>query len=251
MISFIPRKHHQKHQFFVLVGLISLAGVFLITEMLDSLTSEVYSQIEQAPISNNSNNSTFLGNNLSSAQDQRIRTFHAEGTINTYVSDLLLGNESIGLGLLDRDIPSRIYVLGGDWNLDVINGTIKNFTTNIVMVTFDGNNMHTHSIPNLRNFSAPVPGVYPVSLNSELDLFFSGNVDINTSRGKDMNVTDWEDVPITVTIYNGKTIGILLDPSRIAHFNALPIYGIVTSLEDGNNVDLRTEEIASIFQRAS
>ncbi len=214
-------------------------------------TNYAHAQSQQLA-SNNSNPGT--GAVMTNSDDKNmttntspIRTFHAEGTINSYVSDLLIGNQSIGLGILDKDAPARIYVLGGDWNLDVINGTIKNFTTNIVMVTFDGNNLHTHTIPNLRNFSAPVPGVYPVALTGEHDLRFSGVVDIYTD-GAFGNVSDWNQVPITVTIYNGKTIGILADPSRIAHFNALPIYGIVRSLTDDDNRDLRSKEIVSFVK---
>ena len=46
----------------------------------------------------------------------------------------------------ENNKSSQTYVIGGNWNFDVINGKVQNFKVNILMVPIDGSPLHIPSM---------------------------------------------------------------------------------------------------------
>jgi hypothetical protein len=69
--------------------------------------------------------------------------------------------------------------------------------------------------------------------NYSLSLF--GYVDVLTN-----DTIIWQNVPLSIDIFNGNTISILLYPSNTDdRFKGQPIYGIVTSILDENDNSIK------------
>lgn len=160
-----------------------------------------------------------------------IDTFHAKGTINSLASP--------------NNITSTTerYLLSGKWNFDVINGTVRNFKINFIMGFINGSRFHSHSIfelTRISNTTVPLTAnantPTSVSLRNNYSLVFSGVADINTNR-----TVTWRHVPVIVKfLSNVNIINIIMDPSSTQHhFEGLPITGLITSLTDKNNNELR------------
>ncbi len=48
------------------------------------------------------------------------------------------------------NIPPKIYIAAGTWNLDIADGKVKNLFANFTQVTTAGINPHTHTITNYK-----------------------------------------------------------------------------------------------------
>lgn len=144
-------------------------------------------------------------------------------------------------------------LLGGIWKIDVVNGNVEYFASNMTMVTSAGTDMHDHLIefksnnPNVMllpnntavtnpdtsmteiaalNFSKSDENITRL-LRSDNAIGFSGAVDIQTN-----GVIEWRQIPIAVTIINGSEINVEIDPKTVNnHFSGTPIYGSVNSIE--------------------
>jgi hypothetical protein len=144
-------------------------------------------------------------------------------------------------------------LLDGSWNIDVVNGNVEYFASNMTMVTAAGPDMHDHLIefksnnPNVRllpnntavtnpdssmteiaalNFSRTDESITRLS-RSDNTIGFSGAADIQTN-----GVIEWKQIPIAVTIINGSKINIEIDHKTVNnHFSEMPIYGSVNSIE--------------------
>lgn len=83
------------------------------------------------------------------------------------------------------------------------------------MITLNGTGEHTHSITNF--------ALETIVIQNNMTTIFNGTSTANFREGP---ITD---IPTTITITNGKVIGIWLDPVRINyHYGDTPIYGIVS-----------------------
>ncbi|HEX7206948.1 MAG TPA: PsbP-related protein [Nitrososphaeraceae archaeon] len=188
---------------------------------------------------NNDNNSMAISQ-LSSNDNVTINNFHARGNIGSLIVDLLAEKTT------NPSNESELFVLSGNWNFDVINGTVENFHADFIMGTPNGTQIHTHSITNLTNvyMEAFPNNITSVSLNKDNGVSFSGIADINTN-----DTLEWRNVPLTITISEGDIIGsniisILLNSAKTDnHFKDMPIYGLVTSLTDQNNKERRSSNI--------
>jgi hypothetical protein len=148
-------------------------------------------------------------------------------------------------------LPERL--LGGLWKIDIVNGNVEYFASNMTMVTSAGTDMHDHLIefksnnPNVMllpnntavtnpdssmtdiaalNFSKSDENITRL-LRSDNTIGFSGAADIQTN-----GVIEWRQIPIAVTIINGSEIIIEIDPKMVDdHFSETPIYGSVNSIE--------------------
>jgi hypothetical protein len=202
--------------------------------------------------SNSSNlfliNDTFIKNNNMTDSDSNTslisNDFNTEGTINGQISAELKESaiNKKNRPTLGADVPLQIYLLDGRWRLDVSSGYVKYFKSNITMITATGIESHEHlivfkpyttGIALLTNKSATIQNMNITSNNSSIlrngcnNIVFSGIADIITN-----GVTQWIDVPISVSILNNKVITIELDSNRIDnHFFGMPIYGLVSSIE--------------------
>jgi hypothetical protein len=184
--------------------------------------------------------------------------FRVEGTL-TPDTDLPVSNgegSSLNQNISsdsDSTAPLRERLLGGIWRIDVVNGNVEYFISNMTMVTPTGTDMHDHLIefksnnPNILllpnntavtspdssmteiaalNFSQSDENITRLS-RSDNKLGFSGVADIQTN-----GVIEWRQIPIAVTIINGSEINIEVDPKAVKnHFSEPPIYGSVNSIE--------------------
>jgi hypothetical protein len=179
-----------------------------------------------------------------------IQTFSFNGAIGSLVTDLL--NPAIRENVNDS-VP--IYVLVGNWSMDVVNGEVNYFQVDFIMGLQDGTQMQIYSIENLENIvipssssssssSSPPPAAEPLSspgqgFSSSLLLNPTNNYSLSLFGYADVLTNDtviWQNVPLSIDIFNGNTISILLYPSDTDNrFKGQPIYGVVTSILDANN----------------
>jgi hypothetical protein len=186
---------------------------------------------------------------LTTTQDDQnsagtIQTFNIDGAIGSLVSDLL--NPATRENVSDS-LP--VYVLVGNWSLDVVNGEVNYFQVDFIMGLQDGTQMQVYSIENLQNIVIPSassssPAVEPVSspgqeFSSSLLLSSTNNYTLSLFGYVDVLTNDtaiWQNVPLSINIFDGNTISILLYPSDTDdRFKGQPIYGVVTSILDANN----------------
>jgi hypothetical protein len=119
----------------------------------------------------------------------------------------------------------HMYVIGGNWNLEVQQGNVTNFGANFVMVHPDGTEYHTH---NITNFVTPNPGV---QLVQGQETTISGTADVYTN-----GTNKWPGTNTTLTLTpNGAVMTIMPAPEDTDnHFQGQPIYGIVSALTGEN-----------------
>jgi len=137
------------------------------------------------------------------------------------------GNQSAGSASTESGGASQgeMYVIGGNWNLEVQQGNVTNFGANFVMVHPDGTEYHTH---NITNFVTPNPGV---QLVQGQETTISGTADVYTN-----GTNKWPGTNTTLTLtQNGAIMTIMPAPEDTDnHFQGQPIYGIVSALAGEN-----------------
>jgi len=184
--------------------------------------------------------------------------FNIEGIIASVMDDFLVqkggtvSNQST-LSRTDSNNSSQDNILSGKWRIDVVNGNVEYFKSNMTMTRSNGTDMHDHQIefksddpeillfPNNTAVISPNPATVEIAaLNSsgsdkniasvsrtDGTIIFSGVADIITN-----GVIEWRRVPTSVSIFNGNSINIKLDPKIVnSHFSDIPIYGSVKSIE--------------------
>ena len=182
--------------------------------------------------------------------NEAIQTFYIDGAIGSLVSDLLNPTTTTGEENVTESLPP-IYVLVGNWSMGVVNGEVNYFQVDFIMGLQDGTQMQIYSVENLENIvisppssSSPLEEAGSTSdqeLSSDNDLVLSstnnyslslfGYVDVLTGE-----TIEWENVPVSINIFNGNVISILLYPSETENrFKGQPIYGVVTDILDANN----------------
>jgi hypothetical protein len=171
--------------------------------------------------------------------NEEIQTFQIDGAIGSLVTDLL--NSTVRQNVSDL-VP--IYVLVGNWSMDVVNGEVNYLQVDFIMGLDNGTQMQVYSVENLRNIVIPSPRqdaglnsdqelpsdlVLSPTNNYSLSLF--GYVDVLTG-----DTIEWENVPVSINIFNGNIVSILLYPSDTDNrFKGQPIFGVVTWILDANN----------------
>jgi hypothetical protein len=178
--------------------------------------------------------------------NEAIQTFYIDGAIGSLVSDLL--NSTIREENVSDSQPP-IYVLVGNWSMDVVNGEVNYLQVDFIMGLQNGTQMQVYSVENLENIvavplttqnagstpdQAPSNNLFLSSTNNySLSLF--GYVDVLTD-----DTVEWQNVPVSINIFNGNTISILLYPSETDNrFKGQPIYGVVTEILDANNEPIK------------
>lgn len=188
----------------------------------------------------NATNSTTSANSTSSNATATFDTFRAQGQISSLASDTLAGREN--------STENVMWVLGGDWEVNVANGNLTNFVVDIVMTKVDGTAAHSHTIEKLNNATGmPMEAQQPQQVDlmigdpsSKIALvngnatMFRGTADLTTNGN-----VQWQSVPTHVTILNGNIMNLGLDPSKTEdHFYGLPVFGTVQSMVDENGEEL-------------
>ena len=184
--------------------------------------------------------------------------FNIEGIITSVMDDFLVqkggtvSNQST-LSRTDSNNSSQDNILSGKWRIDVVNGNVEYFKSNMTMTRSNGTDMHDHQIefksddpeillfPNNTAVISPNPAPVEIAaLNSsgsdknitsvsrtDDTIIFSGIADIITN-----GVIEWRGVPTSVSIFNGNSINMKLDPKIVNnHFSDIPINGSVKSIE--------------------
>ncbi len=180
-----------------------------------------------------------------------VNTFHLRGQIGSLVTSILNPSNILHRGQQQYFFSSATdeYVVVGNWTMDVKDGIMEYFRVDFVMALNNGTQMHVHEIGNFRNvvIIPPSPNVnggvvsnqttktiiptkITLSQTDNYSLSLYGSVDVITN-GK----LQWQDVPVTIDIFNGSVISIFLDPSYTDnHFKGVPIYGVAVWILDEN-----------------
>jgi hypothetical protein len=179
-----------------------------------------------------------------------IQTFSIDGALGSLITDLL--DPSMTENVNDT---SPIYVVVGNWSLGVHNGQVSYLQVDFIMGLENGTQMQVYSVENLGNIqvvptsaqNSTLPPQEEVSNNLVLSaannysLSLLGNVDVAVN-----GIAEWQNVPLSIDIFNGNIISILLDPSSTDNrFKSQPMYGIVTWMLDANNEPLRSSPWAA------
>jgi hypothetical protein len=169
-----------------------------------------------------------------------IDSFRAQGQISSLVSDTLAGREN--------STENVMWVLGGDWELNVADGNVTNFVVDIDMTQIDGTAAHKHTIEKVNNtMGMSMLIVNPLKLDlmtsqpgekillvRENSTMFRGITDLTTKEK-----VQWSNVPIHVTLLNGHILNLAIDPTKTDdHFKGLPVFGTVQSMVDKNGREL-------------
>jgi hypothetical protein len=117
------------------------------------------------------------------------------------------------------------YIIGGNWNIDVQQGNVTEFSANFIMVHPDGTEYHTH---NITNYVSPTQGI---QLVQGQEVTISGVADIYTN-----GTNRWPGANTTLTLTpNAAVMTIMPAPDQTDnHFQGQPIYGIVAGLAGEN-----------------
>lgn len=131
----------------------------------------------------------------------------------------------------------------------VVNGEVNYLQVDFIMTLENGTQTQVYSIENLENIvipsSAQNTGLTPdqelssnnlvLSSTNNYSLSLFGYVDVLTD-----DTVEWQNVPLSISIFNGNTISILLYPSETDNrFKGQPIYGVVTWILDANNEPIK------------
>jgi len=121
------------------------------------------------------------------------------------------------------------YVLAGDWNMDVQDGSVNDFAANFTMVHTDGTMRHTHEISNFQSSNSTT-----IDMSGDGESFIFGTADV----GKD-GQTKWIGVDTLIIIERNNVISVsFASEDTDDHFGGQPIYGVVDSMTDENGNDL-------------
>jgi hypothetical protein len=118
--------------------------------------------------------------------------------------------------------------------MDVDNGNLTAFYTNMSWFDEKGTATHTHEFQNFR----PNPEFKIVSLGPNNTIALAGLMDVGTNKK-----VVWKDVPTTIAIKGGKTIAISVDDAATnKHFASQPILGVANSLASGLDISIAPAE---------
>jgi hypothetical protein len=194
----------------------------------------------QSTWAQNATNTNSTTPSANSTNTTAIDTFRAQGQISSLASDTLAGREN--------STENVMWVLGGDWEVNVVDGNLTNFVVDITMSQVDGTAAHSHTIEKLNNTTGMPFGTVQtqqvdlmtcepgskIALVNGNTTMFRGTADLTTNGD-----VKWESVPTHVTIFNGNVMNLGLDPSKTEdHFYGLPVFGTVQSIVDENGKEL-------------
>lgn len=218
-----------------MVLLPSLLFIFIITSYLPSVSA----QIDDSGVGNalsvprsTANSSSISDNGDTFTVNGRISSIifvhqNAANASNTSEKKILSTNSSSDIAI--SSVNAKKFVLSGNWDMKIVNGTPTDFTAKFIKVLADGNRWHTHEIINFK----PANGTR-IELKPNNTISFSGKVDVKLN-----NTRPWNGTNVNVFISKGKTISITLDDKATGdHFQGQPIYGTVESIKDANGNEM-------------
>lgn len=121
------------------------------------------------------------------------------------------------------------YILAGDWDFDVQDGSVSDFAANFTMVHIDGTERHAHDLSNFVSSNSTT-----IDISGEGTSFIFGTVDVATN-----GEPKWTGVDALIIIERNNVVSIsLATEDTDDHFQGQPIYGVVESLTDENGNEL-------------
>jgi hypothetical protein len=184
--------------------------------------------------------------------NEAIQTFYIDGAIGSLVSDLL-NPTTIGEENVTGSLPP-VYVLIGNWSMGVVNGEVNYFQVDFIMGLQNGTEMQLYSVENLENIVISPPSSSPpeeAGSASDQELLSNNNLVLSSTNNYSLSLfgyadvstdgtVEWQNVPVSINIFNGNVISILLYPSETDNrFKGQPIYGVVTEILDANNEPIK------------
>jgi hypothetical protein len=174
--------------------------------------------------------------NQHSAGAQQQKSGNATTIANTTTTDTFTGKGLItgtiqGQGSDANQPSSNPYLLAGQWHIDVSSGNVTDFGANFTMVRIDGSEHHAHDITNFK-----------LGNNSIFQLDPTAKSAINGTADYTINGTSkWPGTDTTVTIEKARILTIQPNENEAKqHFEAQPIYGIVTEMTGENGTQIAT-----------
>lgn len=126
-------------------------------------------------------------------------------------------------------LPPTGSIIAGNWSFVVNDGKLKDFKWDVNHLTLNGKVNGTFSITEISNSTG---AVLPTTTNKNIQLsensnstIFKANANININ-GR----TVFNDVPIVLSLSNGKLVNLSIDPAKTDGLFITPIFGIATSL---------------------
>lgn len=143
-------------------------------------------------------------------------TFEMDGQIGSLVLGMPPNTKTVDMTTVPK------FILSGDWNMNVAQGELIDFTADFYTGPVNGAENHTHQISNFT-----VNDNTPIQLSPDKSISISGIVDVGTNGNK-----AWDNVNATVDISKGRSVTIsLADEDTERHFMGQQIYGIVKGLK--------------------
>ena len=139
-------------------------------------------------------------------------------------------NNSKAVNITEHLNSMSKFVLTGNWSISAKQGKITDFKTSFIKVLADGNKRHTHDLINFKQDNNT-----NAQLTADNNLSFNGIVDVKLNKD-----IPWTKVNVDINIEKGNTIAIKLNNKQTGnHFEDQPIYGVVTSMIDGNGTKIK------------
>jgi hypothetical protein len=132
--------------------------------------------------------------------------------------------------------PTSNWIATGNWSMNVDNGSLTGFGTNMTWYNSNGKASHTHEFSNLRAGAGTIQGN---------NIIVNGLTDVGTNHQ-----IVWKNVPTTISIHGGKTISIsVAENATNHHFAGQSIFGVVTSFMPCSDVPGPSMEVLPSCQR--
>jgi hypothetical protein len=241
---------------------IVILQITLFTVIFSTMYNDNFLIIAQISYSGTNASSSLPSNQTDGSIENRLGlnskdNFKMEGTITPNTNDSVvqggvISNESMS-SVSNLTTSHQDKILSGTWRIDVVNGNVEYFKSNMTVTTPIGTDMHDHLIefksddpdimllPNNTAIISPNPATVEIAaLNfsqndknvtsisrADGNITFSGVADILTN-----GVIEWRAIPTSVSIFDENVINIKLNSKAVNnHFSEKPIYGSVDSVE--------------------
>jgi hypothetical protein len=143
-------------------------------------------------------------------------TFEMDGQVGSLILGMPPNTKTVDMTTVPK------FILSGDWNMNVAQGKLIDFTADFYTGPVNGAENHTHQLSNFR-----INDNTPIQLSPDKSISISGIVDVGTNG----NIA-WDNVNATVDISKGRSVTIsLADEDTERHFMGQQIHGIVKGLK--------------------
>lgn len=197
-------------------------------KLISSTTITVMLLLSIVSISTNFKDSQIAAAQSSNANS--IGTFSASGyTGQTFVLPPNITQTPPSLISQFNILPSAGSIIAGNWSFAVNGGKLQDFKWNVDHLTLNGKVNSTFSITGISNSTGAVSSITTnknIQLSKSNSTIFKANADINFN-GRPV----FYDVPIVLTLLNGKLLNLSIDPAKTGGLFTIPLFGIVTSLK--------------------